>query len=74
MTEDNSAPRTGAIWVDDQLREHFDDAVRSSVEETLNALQCVSGLDSAVHNGTSVGGSPGYAGRALRTQARDEGR
>src|SRR5579863_6229266 len=39
MAEDNSAPLTGAIRVDDQrLRGHIDEAVRSSVEETLNAL------------------------------------
>jgi putative transposase len=39
MVEDNSAPLTGAIRVDDQqLRGHIDEAVRSSVEETLNAL------------------------------------
>ena len=39
MAEDNSAPLTGAIRVDEgQLRGHIDEAVRSSVEETLNAL------------------------------------
>jgi hypothetical protein len=37
--QDNSAPLTGAIRVDDQqLRRHIDEAVRSSVEGTLNAL------------------------------------
>ena len=39
MAEDNSAPLQGAIRVDErQLRGHIDEAVRSSVEETLNAL------------------------------------
>jgi transposase-like protein len=40
MGEDTAAPLTGAIRVDEQqLRGHIDEAVRSSVEETLNALQ-----------------------------------
>lgn len=39
MAADNSAPLTGAIRVDEQqIRRHIDEAVRSSVEETLNAL------------------------------------
>ena len=39
MAEDNSAPLAGAIRVDEgSLRGHIDEAVRSSVEETLNAL------------------------------------
>src|SRR5438874_4404588 len=39
MDEDNAAPLEGAIRVDEkQLRGHIDEAVRSSVEETLNAL------------------------------------
>ena len=39
MAEHNSAPLTGAIRVDEQqIRGHIDEAVRSSVEETLNAL------------------------------------
>jgi putative transposase len=39
MVEDNSASLRGAIRVDDQqIRGHIDEAVRSSVEETLNAL------------------------------------
>ena len=39
MKEDTSAALTGAIRVDEkQLRGHIDAAVRSSVEETLNAL------------------------------------
>jgi putative transposase len=39
MAEDNSAPLTGAIRVDESsLRGHIDEAVRSSVEETLNGL------------------------------------
>ena len=39
MGEDNSAPLTGAIRVDDQqLRGHIDEVVHSSVEETLNGL------------------------------------
>jgi hypothetical protein len=39
MAEDNSAPLTGAIRVDDQqLRGHIDEVVRSSVDETLNGL------------------------------------
>jgi hypothetical protein len=39
MPEDTSAALTGAIRVDEQqLRGHVDEAVRSSVEETLNAL------------------------------------
>jgi len=38
MAEDSAAP-SGAIRVDEkQLRGHIDEAVRSSVEETLNAL------------------------------------
>jgi hypothetical protein len=54
MTEDNSAPRTGVIRLTNkQLRGHIDDAVQSSVEDTLNALQRGSGPDSAVHNGSS---------------------
>src|SRR5205823_11306010 len=39
MDEDSAAPLEGAIRVDEkQLRGHIDEAVRSSVEETLNAL------------------------------------
>jgi putative transposase len=39
MAEDNSAPLTGAIRIDDQqLRGHIDEVVRLSVEETLNGL------------------------------------
>src|SRR6201997_1802106 len=39
VDEDNAAPLEGAIRVDEkQLRGHIDEAVRSSVEETLNAL------------------------------------
>lgn len=39
MDEDNAAPLAGAIRVDErQLRGHIDEAVRSSVEETLNGL------------------------------------
>ena len=39
MAEDNSAPLTSAIRVDDQrLRGHIDEAIRSSAEETLNGL------------------------------------
>ena len=39
MDEDNAAALTGAIRVDErQLRGHVDEAVRSTVEETLNAL------------------------------------
>jgi hypothetical protein len=73
MTEGNSASLTFVIRLTNRLlRGLIDDAVRSNVEETLNALQRGSGPDSAVHNGTSVGGSPAYAGRALRAQARDE--
>jgi hypothetical protein len=40
VDEDNAAPLEGAIRVDEkQLRGHIDEAVRSSVEETLNALR-----------------------------------
>src|SRR2546421_12698680 len=39
MDEDSAAPLEGPIRVDEkQLRGHIDEAVRSSVEETLNAL------------------------------------
>ena len=39
MGEDSAAALEGAIRVDEkQLRGHIDEAVRSSVEETLNAL------------------------------------
>src|SRR5437667_6403388 len=39
MDEDNAAPLEGAIRVHEkQLRGHIDEAVRSSVEQTLNAL------------------------------------
>src|SRR5438046_3158915 len=39
MDEDSAAPLEGAIRVDEkQLRGHIDEAVRSSVEETLNGL------------------------------------
>ena len=39
MDEHSAAPLEGAIRVDEkQLRGHIDEAVRSSVEETLNAL------------------------------------
>jgi hypothetical protein len=34
----NAAPLAGAIRVDEKQRGHIDEAVRSSVEETLNAL------------------------------------
>ncbi len=39
MAEDNSAALMGAIRIDEkQIRGHIDEAVRSSVEETLNGL------------------------------------
>ena len=39
MTEDTTEVLAGAIRVDEQqLRGHIDEAVRSSVEETLNGL------------------------------------
>lgn len=39
MGEDNSAALTGAIRIDEkQIRGHIDEAVRTSVEETLNGL------------------------------------
>jgi len=63
MAEDNSAALTGAIRIDEkQIRGHIDEAVRSSVEETLNGL-----LDAEADR---LCGAPRYARSADRVDTR----
>lgn len=66
----------GAVRVDEgKLKGHVDEVVRSSVEETLNALLNAEADEicrAQRYRALSVSG--GYPGRTLQAQARDEGR
>jgi putative transposase len=75
MDEDNAAPLEGAIRVDEkQLRGHIDEAVRSSVEETLNALldaeaERICGAQRYERSADRVDTRAGHYERKLQTKA-----
>src|SRR5579863_60376 len=75
MAEDNSAPLTGAIRIDESsLRGHVDEVVRSSVEETLNALldaeaDQICGAQRYERSAERVDGRAGHYERKLETKA-----
>jgi len=74
--QDDTLTALGALQVDEtKLRGHVDEVVRSSVEETLNAL-----LDGGSRPDfpsaalRALGGAGRHPGRALRAPAGDQGR
>jgi len=75
VDEDNAAPLEGAIRVDEkQLRGHIDEAVRSSVEETLNALldaeaERICGAERYERSADRVDTRAGHYERKLQTKA-----
>jgi len=75
VDEDNAAPLEGAIRVDEkQLRGHIDEAVRSSVEETLNALldaeaEQICGAQRYERSADRVDSRAGHYERKLQTKA-----
>ena len=75
MTEDTTEVLAGAIRVDEQqLRGHIDEAVRSSVEETLNGLleaeaDAICGAGRYERSADRVDTRAGHYERKLETKA-----
>ena len=76
MSQDTTESLQDAIRVDaGQLRSHIDEAVRSSVEETLNGLLDAEADQICGAQRYERSAERGrYPGRSLRTTAGDQGR
>ena len=78
MTEDTTEALAGAIRVDErQLRGHIDEAVRSSVEETLNGLleaeaDVICGAGRYERSADRLDTRAGYYERKLETKAGED--